>query len=532
MSELPTGTVTFLFTDIEGSTRLLDELGAEAYASALAEHRRVLREAFAKHGGVEVDTQGDAFFVAFPTAPGALAAARDAQEALSLPVRMGIHAGTPLLTDEGYVGADIHRAGRIAAAGHGRQVVVSAATAALLPGDGLIDLGVHRFKDLAAPERVWQAGEGEFPPLRSLHRTNLPVPQTPFLGRTRELEEVTALLTDGARMLTLTGPGGTGKTRLALQAAAECADVYPDGVFWTALAPLAEPSFVLPAVAAATGVQEDDVAAALAGKRMLVLLDNAEHLLPAIVDVIARLTAAEGPTILVSSRQRLRAERLYEVQSLLPGDAVELFLTRAAALDVAVERSDAVVELCAKLDNLPLAIELAAPRLRLFSPEQLLERISRRLDLFEGPRDADPRQRTLRATIEWSYELLEPEEQRLFAAFSIFSGGATYEAAEAVCGAEPDSLQSLVDKSLVRRRDDDRPASGCSRRSRSSRPSDSTRGTPSHARTPTTSACSRRSSARTAARPSMRSSRASRQTCGQRPYSRARRETPRTNSAC
>jgi predicted ATPase/class 3 adenylate cyclase len=459
MSELPTGTVTFLFTDIEGSTRLLDELGAEAYASTLAKHRRVLREAFARHGGVEVDTQGDAFFVAFPTAPGAVAAAREAQEALSLPVRMGIHTGTPLLTDEGYVGADIHRAARIAAAGHGRQVVVSAATAALLPGDGLIDLGVHRFKDLAAPERVWQAGEGDFPPLRSLHRTNLPVPQTPFLGRTRELEEVTALLADGARVVTLIGPGGTGKTRLALQAAAESADAFPDGVFWVALAPLAEPGLMAPAVAEAAGAQvteDGDLAATLAGRRMLVLLDNAEHLLPALADDVAALAAVDGPKLLVTSRQRLdvQAERLYEVQSLLPEDAVELFLTRAAALDVPAERSDAVSELCARLDNLPLAIELAAPRLRLFSPEQLVERLSTRLDLFEGPRDGDPRQRTLRATIKWSHDLLEPSEQQLFAGLSVFSGGATYEAAEAVCGAQPDSLQSLVDKSLVRRRDD------------------------------------------------------------------------------
>jgi predicted ATPase/class 3 adenylate cyclase len=461
MGQLPAGTVTFLFTDIEGSTRLLDDLGAEAYASALAEHRRVLREAFERHGGIEVDIQGDAFFVAFPTAPGGLAAAREAQEALSLPVRMGIHTGTPLLTEEGYVGSDVHRAARIAAAAHGRQVLVSSSTAALLePGTGeLLDLGEHRLKDLGEPERIYQAGGGEFPPLRSLHRTNLPVPQTPFLGRARELHEVTALLTDGARVLTLAGPGGTGKTRLALQAAAESADDFSEGVFWVPLAPLADSGLVLPAVAEAVGApvpEGRDVPATLAGKRMLVLLDNAEHLLPAVANDVAALSAIEGPTLLVTSRERLglQAERLYDVQSLLPRDAVELFLTRAAALDVPVERSDAVVELCERLDNLPLAIELAAPRLRLFSPDQLLERLSTRLDLFEGPRDADPRQRTLRATIEWSYDLLEPAEQRLFAAFSVFAGGASYEAVEAVCGAEPGSLQSLVDKSLVRRRAD------------------------------------------------------------------------------
>src|SRR5437588_1140452 len=181
MRELPRGTVTFLFTDIEGSTRLLHEFGPDGYADALAEHRRVLREAFSRHGGAEVDTQGDAFFVAFPTAPGALAAAREAQQELGLSVRMGLHTGTPLLTDEGYIGADVHRAARIAAAGHGRQVLVSAATAALVDHE-LRDLGEHRLKDLSAPERIWQLGDGEFPRLKTLYQTNLPVPATPFLG--------------------------------------------------------------------------------------------------------------------------------------------------------------------------------------------------------------------------------------------------------------------------------------------------------------------------------------------------------------
>src|SRR4051794_23477486 len=185
--ELPRGTVTFLFTDIEGSTRLLHDLGEQRYAAELGEHRRVLREVFSKHGGVEVDTQGDAFFVAFPTAPGAIVAAREAQAALSIPVRMGLHTGTPLLTDEGYVGADVHRAARIAAAGHGRQILVSASTAALLDaGDSpLLDLGEHRLKDLSASERVYQLGDGEFPRLKTLYQTNLPVPATPFLGRER-----------------------------------------------------------------------------------------------------------------------------------------------------------------------------------------------------------------------------------------------------------------------------------------------------------------------------------------------------------
>jgi class 3 adenylate cyclase len=234
MPQLPRGTVTFLFTDIEGSTRLLDELGGERYAEVLAEHRAAVLAAVRRHNGVEVDRQGDALFAAFPTAPGALAAAVEARAALEagpVRVRMGLHTGTPLVSNEAYVGMDVHRAARIAAAAHGGQIVLSESTAALVPPDGLIDLGVHRFKDLAAPERVWQAGDGEFPPLKSLHRTNLPVPQTPFLGRAEELAEVTDLVgTDDVRVLTLAGPGGTGKTRLALQAAAEAAHEFPEGV--------------------------------------------------------------------------------------------------------------------------------------------------------------------------------------------------------------------------------------------------------------------------------------------------------------
>jgi hypothetical protein len=222
VSDLPSGTVTFLFTDIEGSTKLLHELGAERYAGALAEHRRVLRVAFARHGGVEVDTQGDAFFVAFPTAPGALAAATDALVGLAsgpIRVRMSLHTGTPYLAEEGYVGVDVHRAARIAACGHGGQVLVSASTAQLVGRDGLRDLGEHRLKDLSAPERIYQLGDAEFSPLKSLYRTNLPVPSTPFLGREQELQQVLGLMA-GTRLLRLTGPGGTGKTRLGLQAAA------------------------------------------------------------------------------------------------------------------------------------------------------------------------------------------------------------------------------------------------------------------------------------------------------------------------
>src|SRR5438094_4759933 len=242
MSALPTGTVTFLFTDIEGSTRLLHELG-DAYAGVLAEHRRVLREAFARHGGVEVDTQGDAFFIAFARASDALAAARDAADALEGPirVRMGVHTGEPLVTDEGYVGIDVHRAARIAAAGHGGQVLVSQSTRDLVGADALRDLGEHRLKDLTAPERIYQLGEGDFPPLKSLNATNLPVASNPLVGRERELAELTAMFGGSERFVTLTGPGGSGKTRLGLQVGAELLESFPGGVSFVPLQSLSAP---------------------------------------------------------------------------------------------------------------------------------------------------------------------------------------------------------------------------------------------------------------------------------------------------
>jgi predicted ATPase/class 3 adenylate cyclase len=463
--DLPSGTVTFLFTDVEGSTELLHVLGADGYAHALAEHRRYLREAFEWHGGVEVDTQGDAFFVAFPTAPGALGAARDATEALAataVRVRIAVHTGTPLVTEEGYVGIDVHRAARIAAAGHGGQVLVSASTAVLVDAE-LRDLGEHRFKDLQAAERVYQLGDGDFPPLNSLYRTNLPVPSTPFLGREPELADVVQLLArEDVRLLTLTGPGGTGKTRLALQAAAEAADDYPEGVWWVPLSPLREPSLLLPAVAQTLGVTEErgtplneTLVGALRGKEALLLLDNAEHLLPAAAQEISALRVAGGPLLLVTTRERLQlqGEQLYPVPTLRESEGAELFLASAQALDPGFESNREVRELCSRLDNLPLAIELAAARTPLFTPGQLLERLSERLDLLKGGRDADPRQRTLRATIQWSYDLLDTEEQRLFRCLSVFAGGCTFEATEDVCGADPDRLQSLLDKSLVHRRD-------------------------------------------------------------------------------
>jgi predicted ATPase/class 3 adenylate cyclase len=463
-SELPSGTVTFLFTDVEGSTKLLHELGAEGYAHSLSEHRRILRQTFGANGGVEVDTQGDAFFVAFPTAPGALAAAAEALEGLSpgpIRARMGIHTGTPHVAEEGYVGADVHRAARIAAAGHGGQVLVSAATAHLLePSNSLllVDLGEHRLKDLSAPERIYQLGEEEFPPLASLHQTNLPVPATPFLGRVQELTEVAGLLSRGdVRLLTLTGPGGTGKTRLGLQAAAEAAERYPHGVWWVPLAPLREPELVLDTAAQALGAK-DGLAEHIGDKSLLLLFDNFEQVVEAAIGLSDLLATCPNLHLLVTSRELLRVpgEQAYPVLPLEPEDGTELFVARARAALPSFAASAAVPELCARLEHLPLALELAAARVRVLSPEQLLDRLSQRLDLLKGGRGVDPRQQTLRATIEWSHDLLNEGEQRLFARLAVFRGGCTLEAAEQVAETDLDTLQSLVDKSLVRVRDDDR----------------------------------------------------------------------------
>jgi predicted ATPase/class 3 adenylate cyclase len=459
--DLPSGTVTFVFTDVEGSTKLLHELGAEAYADALASHRGVLRAAFAAYGGVEVDTQGDAFFVAFPTAPGALAAAAEAQAGLAagpLMVRVGLHTGTPHLADEGYVGVDVHRAARIAAAGHGGQVLVSASTAALVGDDGLQDLGEHRLKDLSAPERVYQVGSGDFPPLKSLYRTNLPIPATPFLGRERELADVLALLSQAdARLVTLNGPGGTGKTRLGLQAAAEAAEWYPDGVFWVPLAQLRDPKLVLEEAALALGTKESLVDH-VGDKSLLLLFDNFEHLMEAAVSLSELLARCPNLGLMVTSRELLRVpgEHAYPVPPLDPQDGTELFLARARAVLPGFVADESVQELCARLEQLPLALELAAARVRVLSAEQLLERLSQRLDLFKGSRGADPRQQTLRATIEWSYELLTSGEQGLFTRLAVFRDGCTLDSAEKICDADLDTLESLVDKSLVRVREGDR----------------------------------------------------------------------------
>src|SRR5262245_20232413 len=452
---LPHGTVTLLFTDIEGSTQLLLQLGDE-YPDVLADHRRTLREEFARHGGVEVGTEGDAFFVAFEKASEGLAAAAAGRDALAegrIRVRMGLHTGEPTVTEEGYVGMDVHRAARIAAAGHGGQVLVSQSTRDLVGADRLRDLGVHRLKDLAAPERLYQLDNDEFPALKSVDRTNLPVQPTPFVGREGELAEVLALL-DQHRIVTLTGPGGAGKTRLALQAAAESVEKYGDGVWFVSLAALRDPQLIEPTIARVVG-GPDDLHEFLAGKRTLLVLDNLEQLLPEAADIVPRLDAH----ILATSRSRLNVgtEQEFPVPTLPSDDAAALFTQRARQLVPQFEPDSAVRRIAERLEGLPLALELAAARVKVLTPAQILERLGRSLDLLtSGAHDAPERQRTLRGTVEWSYELLTTDEQLLFARLAVFSGAFELDAAEAVCSAELDVLQSLVDKNLLRHGEDGR----------------------------------------------------------------------------
>src|SRR5215210_3959998 len=445
--ELPCGTVTLLFTDIEGSTRLLEQFG-DAYEQVLAEHRRLIREAVAAHDGVEVDTQGDAFFVAFERASDALAAAWEAQRELELPVRMGIHTGEPQLTTGGYVGIDVHRAARICAAAHGRQVVVSETTQRLLDGVPLRDVGEHRLKDLGQPVRLFQLGDEDFPPLRSLNQTNLPTQPNPLVGREREVSELTKLLGD-ARLVTLTGPGGSGKTRLALEVAAEVVERFDGGVFWVPLAAVTDPELVEATIAQAMGAHTG-LAQHVGSNAMLLLLDNLEQVLAAAPGLSELLEQCANLRLLVTSRALLRVagERDYPVDPLPEDDAVALFRERAAS----AEPIEAVQEICRRLDGLPLAVELAAVRTRLLSPSELLERLEHALPILTGGRrDAPERQRTLRATIEWSYDLLADEEQQLFRRLAVFSGSFTIEAAEAVCDAELETLEALLEQSLVRR---------------------------------------------------------------------------------
>ena len=462
MSALPAGTVTFLFTDIEGSTRLLHELGPARYADALAEHRRIVRDAAATHGGVEVDTQGDAFFIAFPTPGGAAEAAQAAREGLAagaIRVRMGLHTGAPTVTGEGYVGEDVHRGARIAALAHGDQILVSPATAALLDTAPLRELGRHRLKDFDGAVRLYQLGDRDFPPLRTPGSVELPAPATAFLGREQELFDAVSLVYErDPRVLTIIGPGGTGKTRFSIELARLLGDDADGGTVFVPLAPLRDAEFVLPAVADRLGASAPDpaaIAARIGERRTHIVCDNLEHLLPGAARPLAELVAAvPALRLFATSREALRiqGEAELDLPPLVQDEAVALFCDRARAVRPDITATHAVVQLCDRLDGLPLALELAAARTKLLAPEALLDRLADRLDALKGTRDAEERHMTLRATIAWSYDLLDEDERALFASLGVFRGGCTLETAELVCDADLDTLASLLDKSLLRRR--------------------------------------------------------------------------------
>jgi predicted ATPase/class 3 adenylate cyclase len=513
---LPTGTVTFLFSDIEGSTKLLQRLGAASYAQALTESQALLRAIWRAHGGAEVDTAGDGFFVAFATAPEAVAAAADATRALArrrwlgnsaIAVRIGLHTGAPLLMGDHYIGLDVHRAARIAAVGHGGQILVSQTTRDLcegapeaLAGARFIPLGAQRLKDLRQPEALYQfippdawGLPADFPPLRTLdrHKHNLPVQLTALIGREREVATTSALLRGEARLVTLTGPAGVGKTRLALQIGAELVETFADGVWFVRLSMLTDPALLLPTIAATLGLSamggrriEDVLRDWLREREALLILDNLEQLLPGVAPALAGLLAdCLGLRLLVTSRVpvRLRGERetpiapletprlgqrgssrIPSAQSraaLLEAPATTLFLQRAQdawpQFAVTETTAEAVAGICAQLDGLPLALELAARWVKLLPPPALLQRLERSLPtLTSGAHDLEARQRTMRATLDWSDALLTPAERRIFHRLATFVGGWTLEAAEALCAdlrdvGVVDTLAALVDHSLV-----------------------------------------------------------------------------------
>ena len=503
MADLPTGTVTFLFTDIEGSTTRWEHHRA-AMQQVLARHDAILRNEIARHDGHVFKTVGDAFYAVFTSAPDALEAALAAQHALAAEdwgasgafrVRMALHTGATEQRDGDYFGPPLNRVARLLAAGHGGQVLLSAATQELVrdqlpPSAALRSLGEHRLRDLIRPEHIYQLLApdlaGDFPPLRTLeHRpNNLPLQPTPFLGRERELAAVGTLLrTPSMRLLTVTGPGGTGKTRLALQAAADALDHFADGVWFVNLAPIGDPALVVSTIAQVLGVQEhgqqplgDLLTHYLRDKALLLLLDNFEQVTAAAPAVADLLGVAPRLRVLVTSRAplHLRGEHEYSVPpfavpdpqhlpalaTLTQYDAVRLFVERAQEVraDFAVTNANApaVAEICVRLDGLPLAIELAAARVRLFPPQALLARLGSRLKLLTGgARDLPARQQTLRGAIDWSYSLLQPDEQVLFARLAVFVGGRTFEAIEAVCNPEGmldvlAGVESLVEKNLLR----------------------------------------------------------------------------------
>jgi predicted ATPase/class 3 adenylate cyclase len=504
VSTLPTGTVTFFFSDIEGSTRLIQQLG-ERYPDVLLAHHAIQREALAANGGHELRTEGDSFFIVFDSALEACAGAADVQRRLqehawpdgaAVQVRIGLHTGEATLVGNEYLGLDVHRAARVASAGHGGQVLISETTRALVdhalpPGLALKDLGVHRLKDLARPERLYQLTipglRADFPPLKTLEATpnNLPMQLTSFVGRDDQVREAKQLLAR-SRLVTLTGPGGTGKTRLSLQIAASVLDQFPDGVYFVPLSAIYDPELVPSAIAQAlaistTGRQRpiDALIDHLREKRTLLILDNFEQVLEAAPVARHLLEGSGGLRVLVSSRTVLRVsgEQEFLVPPLglpdlkaLPGlaalsqfEAVRLFIERAVAVkpdfEATNENAPAIAGICERVDGLPLAIELAAARVKLFSPPALLSRLEKSLSaLGSGARDAPARQQTLRGAILWSYDMLDAGGRRLLGRCSVFARGGSLDQLEPVCGPPEDvggevvdALDQLADQSLLRR---------------------------------------------------------------------------------